>query len=374
MKIKIVKLILLCCGIMPSLSAQQYKYTVEGKLSGIDVPMKAYLYYRDGDKKFADSTEAKNNKFLFKGELENPTTASLYVHYIYPNPTSSKDSIVSEGTRFILEDGKLTIEGDRIKTAQINGGPAQMDFAEYNVLTDSIGNAIFTIWQRQQQELPEDSTAAFQRLLYARQKILRDKTLDFMKMHPKSAFSFQLLQSNTVVVEDMDYVDSMLDILNPEFGQHERYMKIFEKVALAKKLSIGHDALDFSQTDDNGNVVSLSELNGKYVLIDFWASWCGPCRAEYPFLKKAYAKYKEKNFEIIGISLDDRKSNWINAIRSNEFEWIQLSDLKGNKNEVAIQYGVSAIPQNFLIDNQGKILAKNLRGEDLLDKLEEILK
>ena len=110
------------------------------------------------------------------------------------------------------------------------------------------------------------------------------------------------------------------------------------------------------------------------MLIDFWASWCGPCRTEYPYLKKAYAQYKDKNFEIIGVSLDDNKASWLGAIKSNGFQWIELCDLKGRLNEVAKAYGIAAIPQSFLIDPQGRIIAKNLRGNDLLDKLHMVIK
>jgi thiol-disulfide isomerase/thioredoxin len=114
-------------------------------------------------------------------------------------------------------------------------------------------------------------------------------------------------------------------------------------------------------------------VKGKYILIDFWASWCGPCRAEYPFLKKAYQQFKDKGFEIIGISLDEKKSDWLNAIKSNEFSWTELCDLKGRNNEIAVSYGIHAIPQSFLLDQNGRIIAKNLRGDDLIQKISELI-
>ena len=117
----------------------------------------------------------------------------------------------------------------------------------------------------------------------------------------------------------------------------------------------------------NGVATRLSSFRGKYVLLDFWASWCGPCRAENPNLVRVFQQYKGKGLHIIGISLDqpNARDRWLKAIHDDRLEWTQLSDLKFWRNEVAVQYGIQAIPQNFLIDPSGKIVAKNLRGESL---------
>ena len=349
--------------------AQNQRYTIKGHLTGADVPMKVLLYFRDGSRVVSDSTIAKNNKFSFTGTLEQPAEATMYVHTMYPTPKK----MVSEGGQFMLESGTTTIEGESFSTAKITGGEAQKGYVALNKIIESTRDSVYKIWKAQQGVLPEDSTAAFNRLLYAQTKMIKDATENFVKTHPKSAVSFHILQSNTLVIGDMQFVDSIIVVLRPEFGNTARFKAIEQKISLTKRLSVGQPAIDFSQTDDKGKTVSLSDVKGKYVLVDFWASWCGPCRTEYPFLKTAYAKYKDKNFEIIGVSLDDKKSAWLGAIQSNGFKWIQLCDLKGRQNSVAQAYGISAIPQSFLIDPQGKIIAKNLRGEELLAKLAEVI-
>jgi thiol-disulfide isomerase/thioredoxin len=131
--------------------------------------------------------------------------------------------------------------------------------------------------------------------------------------------------------------------------------------------------MDFEQMDVNGKKVTLSSLKGRYVLLDFWASWCGPCRAENPNVLKAYNKFKDKHLEILAVSLDQNKANWLSAIEKDAMPWIHVSDLKGWKNEVAAQYGIRSIPQNLLIGPDGRIIAKNLRGSALEKKLSEIL-
>jgi peroxiredoxin len=133
-------------------------------------------------------------------------------------------------------------------------------------------------------------------------------------------------------------------------------------------------AMDFMQNDTTGKAVKLSDFRGQYVLVDFWASWCKPCRAENPNLLAAYKKFKDKNFTILGVSLDEERSRraWLGAVQKDSLPWTQVSDLQGFKSKAAEMYGVTAIPSNFLIDPSGKIIARNLRGEELEKKLETL--
>ena len=137
---------------------------------------------------------------------------------------------------------------------------------------------------------------------------------------------------------------------------------------------MGKTIPDFEQADINGKMVNIKSLRGKYVLIDFWASWCGPCRGENPNVVNAYNKYKSKNFTVLGISLDKTKDAWVDAVKKDGLVWQQLSDLKFWSNAVAQQFGIQSIPQNYLIDPNGIVIGKNLRGEELEAKLASILK
>jgi peroxiredoxin len=139
-------------------------------------------------------------------------------------------------------------------------------------------------------------------------------------------------------------------------------------------VEIGKQAPEFTQNDTTGNPVNLSDFRGKYVLLDFWASWCPDCRVESPNLVKTYATFKDKNFEILGISFDRDRNSWIKAIQMDKLHWKHVSDLKRWQNDVGTLYGVKAIPQNVLIDPTGKIIARNIHGEDLNKKLKEVLK
>lgn len=146
------------------------------------------------------------------------------------------------------------------------------------------------------------------------------------------------------------------------------------RVARIKGVSVGAQAPDIALSDTTGKSVALSSLRGKYVLIDFWASWCGPCRAENPNVVRMYNKFKDKGFSIYSVSLDQAKANWTKAIRNDNLTWTHVSDLKFWQSAAAQQYGVQAIPATFLLDREGKIIAKNLRGDALEQKLEEVLK
>ena len=149
---------------------------------------------------------------------------------------------------------------------------------------------------------------------------------------------------------------------------------IASKIQGAKSVQIGTKALEFTQLSSTGEKISFDSFKGQYVLIDFWASWCGPCRKEHPYLIKAHDEYASKNFTIISVSLDSDRYAWIRAIEKDGITWTQLSDLRGQQNEAALRYGVQAIPANFLISPAGIIIDKDIKGQVLNDKLKKLLK
>ncbi|MFV0554712.1 MAG: TlpA family protein disulfide reductase [Mangrovibacterium sp.] len=172
---------------------------------------------------------------------------------------------------------------------------------------------------------------------------------------------------------DFEQLKEMLEILDPSLSHDGFYQAIKAKYDFLERVSVGKPAPDFTLNDPEGNPISLSSFKGKILLLDFWASWCGPCRAENPNVVKAYGKYHDKGFEILGVSLDTGKDKWLKAIKDDGLVWNHVSELKGWKGEVSALYGVKGIPHTVLIDREGTIIAKNLRGEALVNKLAELL-
>jgi peroxiredoxin len=168
--------------------------------------------------------------------------------------------------------------------------------------------------------------------------------------------------------------EELYKLLTPvtQYSQLGTYVQ--QLISESKINPLGSVVADFSQSDTAGNPVNISAYRGKYVLIDFWASWCRPCRQENPNVVAAFDKFKNKNFTIVGISLDQNKKAWVDAIKMDGLNWSQLSDLKGWSNQVAAIFKITSIPQNLLLDPEGRIIAKNLRGGALHGRLSSLLK
>jgi peroxiredoxin len=196
----------------------------------------------------------------------------------------------------------------------------------------------------------------------------------YLKEHPESPIALYVLNLYAGYDIDVKKVEPIFESLAERSRQLPSGIAFKERIEIAKKTGVGVYAMNFTQNDTLGNAVSLASFKGKYVLLDFWASWCGPCRVENPNVVKAFNKYRNKGFTILSVSLDQpgKKQAWLDAIHKDGLAWTHVSDLKYWDNVVAKQYGIRAIPQNFLLDPSGKIIAKNLRGEELNQKLDEL--
>ncbi|MEP7230963.1 MAG: TlpA disulfide reductase family protein [Ginsengibacter sp.] len=293
-------------------------------------------------------TTIEGGKFTVKGKMDQPGFKGLIF--------GDQPPLVP----MFIDNSNITITGDKssIDQLQIKGSPSHALYAEYsNDLKpyDKIVTAGESIDENGVKEVEKIST-------------------DFVKKHHESYVAplaiirmFQMTQNGTKAEELYKLLPA--EVQASGLGQFAN-----QQIQESKINPIGSTIKDFSQNDTTGKPVNISSLRGKYVLLDFWASWCRPCRMENPNVVAAYKKYHDKNFTVLGISLDQAKPAWLNAIQMDGLTWNHVSDLKGWSNEVAALFHVQSIPQNLLIDPNGKIIAKNLRGEILESKLEELLK
>jgi peroxiredoxin/predicted CopG family antitoxin len=307
----------------------------------------------------ADSVKVINDIFTWKANLTGPQLISLVID------NHSYSYFIGPG------HSKLTGAKDASEAYKLTGSPMQDDakaFSEFiKDLTDQ-ETLLSTAYGKASAEEKEELNKKREELKMQK-KVRANK---FIAAHPKSFFSIYLISGRTGY--GYAEVKPLYDKLDESAKQTEAGKKLSQTLETLKKSLIGNQMADFIQADTSGKQVKLSSFRGKYVLVDFWASWCAPCRAENPNVLKAYNAYKDKGFTVVGISLDDKAANWKKAIRDDKMPWTQLSDLKGWKNEISTSYGIQGIPSNLLIDPSGKIVAKDLRGEMLESKLKQLLK
>jgi len=337
-------------------------YAIIGKVTGLDTGI-VYLINRETGKR--DSASLDHGFFKFSGKADTAAMSTI--------------SLNNQYKRFFLENGKIAIlvKKDSMEFAQITGTKTQ---DEYNYFQDQFSKKLND--RMNQLDKAYDSVAktkntkaldSLDKLYNALELEQKQLVAEFTRSHPGSVVSAYEIYSNFYYNPRVSQLDSIYKMLDSAM-QNSYYGKMIQKTIIKEKLTaIGNPAPAFVNNDVSGKPISFTSLKGKYILLDFWASWCGPCRQENPAVVKAYHQFHNKGFDIYGISLDTDKSKWMAAIKKDGLDWTQVSDLKGWKADVVSLYGVQAIPMNYLLDKNGIIVAKGLRGEDLDKKLQELL-
>lgn len=360
--------------------AQEDVYSLRGKVGNVKENTKVFLRYRQGGNIQIDSTYVKNSQFEFKGNAPEPFKAYVSIDSESSDPGKNPDLL-----EFYVEKGEILLNSaDSIKNAVISNSPLNDDVKKWMEVSKPIEDAkadLRNLYLAASEE--EKKSDEFMEKYYAKYNLIsaseKESALNFIRQHPGSYFCLnQLFTICTGYYPDGNEAESLYNLFTPDLKNTSLGKSYAEKIDRWKKTSIGVVAPEFTQNDPDGKPVKLSDFRGKYVLIDFWASWCGPCRKENPSVVKAYQTFKDKGFTVLGVSLDNGKRNgreaWLKAIEDDNLTWTHVSDLNYWSNEVSVAYGINSIPANFLLDPNGKIIGRNLRGKDLMDKLGEFIK
>jgi len=365
-------------GLLAFSASAQQGFSIKGNISGAKDGQKVMLNYSAGDKAVKDSAIIRNGSFLLKGQVNDAVKAKITLKDLKEDkgPMTMEKMMAMDEQEFFLENKSFSLNGANIKTALIKGGEAQADYLVLKSQLKPLQDKMKPLSEKMGQYFKEKNDKARDELFPQLQAIRVEMTKvedDFIHKHPDSYVSLDLISGRSGVINPKKF-EPLFSALSPRIRNSVKGKDLAARLKAAKKIDVGQPARNFVQNNTEGQPISLSSLKGKYVLIDFWASWCGPCRQENPNVVKAYQKFKDKNFEIIAVSLDDKKEAWLKAIEADGLPWIHVSDLKGWKNAVAADYDVKAVPQNFLVGPDGIIIAKNLRGEDLEKELARLIK
>lgn len=346
-------------------------------------PAWVYLLHKSGSTYVTDSVKVEEGSYAFSISMQEPDLLRLRVKY--PDPAdataprrafSSQRDMVSVFTgpgkikiNSVDSFSHITVKGSEVHNAYL---ALQQQLQPY----DQQSEVLFKAYSAARQQKDDAAMNRAEASMDSLDEVKKDAVYGrLLRTQPESPLALYALQSFAGWDMDPDKVEPLYNALPAATREYPSAVQLKAQLDIAKLTGIGRMAPDFTQNDTLDKPVSLSSFRGQYLLVDFWASWCGPCRQENPNVVKVFQRYKDRNFHVLGVSLDraGQKEKWLKAIHDDHLTWTQVSDLKFWDNAVAKQYGIRAIPQNLLIDPQGKIIAKNLRGDVLEKKMAELL-
>lgn len=349
------------------LLAQDSAFVINGKLNKIKTG-KIYLNIYQKGKIIQDSAQVKNNTFSLKGFVAGPFTATL-----------SLKGLENQFLTFYIEPGKMqiTVLDDSLNKVEIKGSKLNDDdkilsdrLKEITKIEENLSSLYEQAYKEKNTKVMDSINDEFDNTLKEKRKVVDV----FVKDYPNSLRAVMAVLENYAYYAEAAEVAPLYDLLTDEMKQTQKGKDLKKMVDVYASVAVGKVAPDITQYTPDSSLLSLSSLRGKYVLLDFWASWCGPCRKENPNIVATFNQFKDKGFTVFGVSYDTKKANWLKAIESDHLDWSQVSDLQGWNNASAALYGIRAIPSNLLLDPNGIIIAKNIFGNKLKEKLEEILK
>jgi peroxiredoxin len=342
-------------------------YVVKGKIDGSD-SLIIYLQKRDAGRTVTiDSAVSRKGSFKMKGGAVD-----------YPQLIQLVAGKTRKRVPFYIENSEITITGsmDSLMKAVIVGSKTQDEYNAFVALNKPLGEKYSKTYMEYQLNRKSGNVkrlAELEKMADSLQKEMGKLEKDFVRNNPSSYVTPAILL-NVSYEMGPDELESMINGLDSTIASLPQIKTMQERLEKMKVVAVGQKAPDFTMNDAKGNPVSLfSKVGSKLLLVDFWAAWCRPCRQENPNVVKIYNEFHKKGFDVFGVSLDQKKEDWLKAIADDKLTWTHVSDLKYWGNEAAKQYAVSSIPSNFLLDENGIIIGRNLTGDDLYNKVKEIL-